>query len=56
VSDVAAWPIGEVLANGTGRMFLEEGEGERRLLEPGGWDHFRGTDSPESPSGSTTGG
>jgi thiamine-monophosphate kinase len=39
-SDVPAWPIGEILGSGQGRVLAEDPDGARRALPAGGWNHF----------------
>jgi len=40
VSDVAAWPIGEVIEGAAGLVLLEDKQGHRRPAAARGWDHF----------------
>ncbi len=40
VSDVAAWPIGEVIAGAPGQVLLEDRLGRRHAAGARGWDHF----------------
>lgn len=40
VSDVALWPIGEVIAGAPGLVLLEDRHGRRRAAATHGWDHF----------------
>jgi thiamine-monophosphate kinase len=40
VSDVAAWPIGEVIAGAPGQVLLEDRQGRRHPAGARGWDHF----------------
>jgi thiamine-monophosphate kinase len=40
VSDVAAWPIGEVIASAPGQVLIEDRQGRRHAAGARGWDHF----------------
>jgi thiamine-monophosphate kinase len=42
VSDVAVWPIGEVIAGAPGQVLIEDRQGRRRAAGARGWDHFGG--------------
>jgi thiamine-monophosphate kinase len=41
-SDVAVWPIGEVVSDAPGQVFLVDRDGKRRPACVSGWDHFLG--------------
>ncbi|MBM3288508.1 MAG: thiamine-phosphate kinase [Candidatus Eisenbacteria bacterium] len=41
-STVPVWPIGEIIAEASGRILLEARDGSRREAQASGWDHFAG--------------
>jgi thiamine-monophosphate kinase len=42
ISEVPAWPIGQVVAEGAGTIYIEDAEGRRRPASSHGWNHFSG--------------
>ena len=49
VSDVAVWPIGEVIDRPAGQVLIEDGAGRRRAAGSRGWDHFGAGSAPQGP-------
>jgi thiamine-monophosphate kinase len=43
VSDVPAWPIGQVIAGGAGMISIADTSGNRRQASSHGWNHFSNT-------------
>lgn len=43
VSDIPAWPIGQVTAGGAGMIEIADAAGSRRPISAGGWNHFAGS-------------
>jgi thiamine-monophosphate kinase len=47
-SDVAVWPIGEIVADAPGQVLLVDRDGQRRAAFTRGWDHFTPQDGVSS--------